>query len=134
MASKPIFFPLRSIVSICLFCVSTTLLPAQNKTSFHLQEVRNSLNRLLPECSNQINVGAIERRNGRDRFRISSRAGRVLVQGSSESAILFGVNWYLNRIFRTSVDYGHTNFLGGAVNADRAAERVILARFQINFI
>ena len=45
-----------------------------------------------------------------------------------------GVNWYLNRIFRTSVDYGHTNFLGGAVNADRAAERVILARFQINFI
>ena len=45
-----------------------------------------------------------------------------------------GVNWYLNRIFRISVDYGHTNFLGGAVNGDRAAERVILARFQINFI
>ncbi|MGA2712821.1 MAG: porin [Bryobacteraceae bacterium] len=45
-----------------------------------------------------------------------------------------GVNWYLNRIFRISMDYGHTNFLGGAVNADRAAERVILARFQINFI
>ena len=43
-------------------------------------------------------------------------------------------NWYLNRILRISVDYGHTNFLGGAVNADRAAERVILARFQINFI
>lgn len=45
-----------------------------------------------------------------------------------------GVNWYLNRILRISADYGHTNFLGGAVNADRAAERVILARFQINFI
>ena len=45
-----------------------------------------------------------------------------------------GVNWYLNRILRISVDYGHTNFLGGAVNGDRAAERVILARFQINFI
>jgi phosphate-selective porin OprO and OprP len=45
-----------------------------------------------------------------------------------------GVNWYLNRIFRISVDYGHTNFLGGAVGADRAAERVILARFQLNFI
>jgi len=43
-----------------------------------------------------------------------------------------GVNWYLNRILRISVDYGHTNFLGGAVSADRAAERVILARFQIN--
>ncbi len=45
-----------------------------------------------------------------------------------------GVNWYLNRILRISVDYGHTNFLGGAVSADRAAERVILARFQLNFI
>jgi phosphate-selective porin OprO/OprP len=45
-----------------------------------------------------------------------------------------GVNWYLNRVYRISVDYAHTNFLGGAVNADRAAERVILARFQLNFI
>jgi phosphate-selective porin OprO/OprP len=45
-----------------------------------------------------------------------------------------GVNWYLNRILRISVDYAHTNFAGGAVSADRAAERVILARFQINFI
>jgi phosphate-selective porin OprO/OprP len=47
---------------------------------------------------------------------------------------VLGGNWYLNRIFRISVDYGHTNFVGGAVNADHAAERVILARFQINFI
>jgi phosphate-selective porin OprO/OprP len=47
---------------------------------------------------------------------------------------LGGVNWYLNRLVRLSVDYGHTNFGGGALNADRAAERVILARFQINFI
>ncbi len=45
-----------------------------------------------------------------------------------------GVNWYLNRILRISMDYAHTNFIGGAVSADRAAERVILARFQINFI
>jgi phosphate-selective porin OprO and OprP len=45
-----------------------------------------------------------------------------------------GVNWYLNRILRISVDYGHTNFLGGAVSADRQAEQVIISRFQINFI
>ncbi len=45
-----------------------------------------------------------------------------------------GVNWYLNRILRISADYGHTNFLDGAVDANRASERVILARFQINFI
>lgn len=47
---------------------------------------------------------------------------------------LAGFNWYLNRILRFSLDYGHTNFLDGAVNADREAERVILTRFQINFL
>lgn len=47
---------------------------------------------------------------------------------------VIGGNWYLNRIFRISTDFGHTNFLGGAVDANRAAERVILARFQLNFI
>jgi phosphate-selective porin OprO and OprP len=44
-----------------------------------------------------------------------------------------GVNWYLNRIVKISMDFAHTNFVGGAVNADRAAERAILARFQINY-
>jgi phosphate-selective porin OprO/OprP len=45
-----------------------------------------------------------------------------------------GLNWYLNRIFRISVDYGHTNFIGGAVNGNHPAERVILTRFQFNNI
>jgi phosphate-selective porin OprO/OprP len=45
-----------------------------------------------------------------------------------------GVNWYLNRVFRISVDYGHTNFVAGAVNANRPSERVILTRFQFNDI
>jgi phosphate-selective porin OprO/OprP len=45
-----------------------------------------------------------------------------------------GFNWYLNRILRFSMDYGHTNFLDGAIKGDRNAERVILTRFQINFL
>jgi len=45
-----------------------------------------------------------------------------------------GVNWYLNRLVRISVDYGNTNFAGGATAGNRPSERVILARFQINFI
>ncbi len=45
-----------------------------------------------------------------------------------------GVNWYLNRLMRVSLDYGNTNFAGGAKNGDRPAEHVILSRFQINFI
>ena len=48
-----------------------------------------------------------------------------------------GVNWYLNRLFRTSLDYGNTNFAGGAAAAaggNRPSERVLILRFQINFI
>ena len=48
-----------------------------------------------------------------------------------------GVNWYLNRLFRTSLDYGHTNFGGGATAAaggNRLPEKALILRFQINFI
>lgn len=45
-----------------------------------------------------------------------------------------GVNWYLNRLVRISADYGVTGFEGGSTRGARPAERVILFRFQINFI
>ena len=45
-----------------------------------------------------------------------------------------GVNWYLNRLLRISLDYGRTSFEGGAVDGNRPTEKVILTRFQINFI
>jgi phosphate-selective porin OprO/OprP len=45
-----------------------------------------------------------------------------------------GVNWYLNRLLRISVDYGNTNFTGGAVGGNRAPERVVITRLQANFI
>jgi phosphate-selective porin OprO and OprP len=46
-----------------------------------------------------------------------------------------GVNWYLNRLVRLTLDYGSTTFAGGAPkNGDHAPEHVILSRFQINFI
>lgn len=47
------------------------------------------------------------------------------------------VNWYLNRLFRVGVDYGHTGFGGGgtaALGGNRAPEKVLILRFQINFI
>jgi len=48
--------------------------------------------------------------------------------------VVGGVNWYLNRLFRISVDYGNTNFGGGAVLSNRLSERVLIGRFQVNFI
>ncbi len=46
-------------------------------------------------------------------------------------------NWYLNRLVRISVDYGRTSFVGGAalnVGGNRLPEKVIIVRYQINFI
>ena len=40
------------------------------------------------------------------------------------------VNWYLNRLFRFSLNYGNTRFGGG----NRPEEKVVILRFQINFI
>jgi phosphate-selective porin OprO/OprP len=40
------------------------------------------------------------------------------------------VNWYLNRLFRLSLNYGATRFGGG----NRPEEKVVILRFQINFI
>jgi len=51
--------------------------------------------------------------------------------------VVGGVNWYLNRLFRISGDYGRTNFGGGATVAqgiNRPVEKVLIFRFQINFI
>ena len=44
-----------------------------------------------------------------------------------------GVNWYLNRNARVTVDYGRTRFDGGAAGRDRETEEGILTRFQIAF-
>ncbi|WP_263359846.1 alpha-N-acetylglucosaminidase [Acidicapsa ligni] len=56
------------------------------------------MDRLLPGVSSQIGLGMITPKDGRDRFRISNVRGGIMVQGSSESAMLFGVNWYLKYV------------------------------------
>jgi phosphate-selective porin OprO/OprP len=51
--------------------------------------------------------------------------------------VVGGVNWYLNRLFRISADYGRTNFGGGATVAqgiNKPTEKTLILRFQINFI
>lgn len=47
------------------------------------------------------------------------------------------VNWYLNRLVKIALDYGNTDFGGGgalALGGNRNEEKVVIVRFQINFI
>ncbi|MBZ5675682.1 MAG: OprO/OprP family phosphate-selective porin [Acidobacteriia bacterium] len=62
--------------------------------------------------------------------------GTVATSPRSAREWVGGVNWYLNRAVRISLDYGNTNFGGGATAAtggNRPTERALLQRFQINF-
>jgi phosphate-selective porin OprO/OprP len=48
-----------------------------------------------------------------------------------------GVNWYLNRLFKIALDYGNTDFGGGntiALGGNRPEEKVVVIRFQLNFV
>ena len=44
-----------------------------------------------------------------------------------------GVNWYLNRNAKLTVDYEQTDFAGGATTGDRKSEKIIFSRLQINY-
>ncbi|HPQ17605.1 MAG TPA: hypothetical protein PLP04_20430, partial [Bryobacteraceae bacterium] len=44
-----------------------------------------------------------------------------------------GVNWYLNRSVKLSLDYENTKFKGGAAGGDRESEGAVFSRFQLVF-
>jgi phosphate-selective porin OprO/OprP len=44
-----------------------------------------------------------------------------------------GLNWYLNRNLRWTLDFDHTDFEGGATTGDRPAEDFLSTRFQVVF-
>jgi phosphate-selective porin OprO and OprP len=51
--------------------------------------------------------------------------------------VVGGINWYLNQLFRVSLDYGHTTFENGetiAAGLNRQPEDVLILRFQIDFV
>ena len=53
---------------------------------------------------------------------------------SKEKALGLGVNWYLTKQVKVSVNYEHTTFEGGAADgADRLSEDFVVTRFQHSF-
>jgi phosphate-selective porin OprO/OprP len=44
-----------------------------------------------------------------------------------------GINWYLNRNFKTQLDYEVTRYVGGAVAGNRPAEHVLISQFALIF-
>jgi alpha-N-acetylglucosaminidase len=57
----------------------------------------------LPDEAAQIQLGTMAPKDGHERFRISNADGHVRVEGSTTSALLFGVNWYLKYVAQVQV-------------------------------
>jgi phosphate-selective porin OprO/OprP len=44
-----------------------------------------------------------------------------------------GINWYLNRNAKFTLDYEQTGFIGGASTGDRQQEKIIFSRLQLSY-
>jgi alpha-N-acetylglucosaminidase len=75
---------------------------------FDVKPEQNVLQRLLGDRAAQFELGAMGAKGGHERFRISNKNGRIKVEGTTPSALLFGVNWYLKYIARVEISTNGT--------------------------
>jgi alpha-N-acetylglucosaminidase len=74
--------------------------------SFDTAPARDALRRLVgPRYAGQVGLSAIPDADGRDVFRVGSNGGRLLVEGSSTSALLMGFNWYLKHVAEADISW-----------------------------
>ncbi len=74
-----------------------------NTPTFDIRPEQAVLERLMPRQAAQFELAAIAAANRRERFRISSANGHIKVEGSTPSALLFGVNWYLKYVANVQI-------------------------------
>jgi alpha-N-acetylglucosaminidase len=93
-------------LSLAITATATAAAPATAPSapaSFDLEPERAVLERLLHEHASQFELGRMAAVDGRERFRISTANGHIKVDGSTPSALLFGVNWYLKYIAHVQI-------------------------------
>ena len=76
---------------------------AAGKPAFDTAPEQAVLARLLPHQAQQFELGTLAATNGHERFRISRADGHIRVEGSTPSALLFGVNWYLKYVAQVQI-------------------------------
>ncbi|MFC3652256.1 alpha-N-acetylglucosaminidase [Dyella humi] len=91
--------------SLLLWLTAIALLTASTgaAASFDTRPEQAVLARLLPHQAQQFELGTLPTANGHERFRISSANGHIKVEGSTPSALLFGVNWYLKYVAHVQI-------------------------------
>jgi alpha-N-acetylglucosaminidase len=96
------------LAGIGLF-LATSAAHAAVHPSFDVNPAQNVLVRLLGDRATQFELDAMEGGQGsHERFRISSANGRIKVEGTTSSALLFGANWYLKYIAHVQISTNGT--------------------------
>jgi alpha-N-acetylglucosaminidase len=73
------------------------------QASFNVKAEQDLLGRLLGARAAQFELSPMQSAGGHERFRISSANGRIKVEGSTPSSLLYGVNWYLKYIAHVEI-------------------------------
>jgi alpha-N-acetylglucosaminidase len=94
---------LAAPVLCALICGATAGASGAAPAGFDLKPERHVIARLLGARASQFELGRIDSQDGHERFRISAAGGRIHVDGSTPSAVLFGVNWYLKYIAQVQI-------------------------------
>lgn len=120
------------LLSLSLFILTRAAVLAEELDQAKIHSVQSSLERLLPQLSSQITLAAIPPKDGKELFRISSRNGHLLIQGSSQSALLFGVNWYLKYVahLQISTNGVQLNWRGKLPLPEQAIQREALYSYR----
>jgi len=87
---------------LCLALLALTTARASAAPSFDIQPEQAVIARLLPHQAQQFELGALPA-GGHERFRIDRDHDRIRVEGSTPSALLFGVNWYLKYVAHVQI-------------------------------
>src|SRR5262249_6184410 len=92
---------LLSAMAGLLVCCGACAAPSL--PNFDVRPAEGVLRRLLPRQAAQFELRAMAGGNGADRFRISAVNGQIRVEGTTTSALLFGVNWYLKYVAQAQI-------------------------------
>jgi uncharacterized repeat protein (TIGR01451 family) len=72
--------------------------------SFDVGPARAALARLIPSRARQVELVAAAR-GAEDAFRVSGRAGHVVIEGSSSAVLLTGLGWYLKNVAHADISW-----------------------------
>jgi alpha-N-acetylglucosaminidase len=93
----------KSRVRLVLLAALATSGYSAHAATFDIHPAQALLERLLPHQAGQFELGTIPRARGGERFRISSAKDHIEVEGSTPSALLFGLNWYLKYVAHVQI-------------------------------